>query len=56
MIAFFEPTELSWFKDLKTQKHNVTITPLYKNENESKHYEGIKKYDAKRLVEANPGL
>lgn len=56
MIAFFEPTELSWFKDLKSQKHNVTITPLYKNEKESKHYEGIKKYDSKKLVEANPGL
>lgn len=56
MIAFFEPTELSWFKDLKGKTHNVTITPLYKNEKEAKHYDGIKKYDSKRLVEAHLGL
>lgn len=56
MIAFFEPTELSWFKDLKGKTHNVTITPLYKNEKEAKHYDGIKKYDSKRLVEAHIGL
>ena len=23
-----EPTEMSWFKDLKSKLHNVTITPL----------------------------
>lgn len=56
MIAFFEPTELSWFKDLKGKTHNVTITPLYKNEKEAKHYDNIKKYDSKRLVEAHIGL
>lgn len=50
MIAFFEPTELSWFKDLKSKKHNVTITPMYKNEKEAKRYDGIKKYDSSRFV------
>jgi hypothetical protein len=50
MISFFEPTELSWFKDLKNKKHNVTMTPMYKNEEEAKHYDGIKKYDSSRFV------
>jgi hypothetical protein len=50
MIAFFEPTELSWFKDLKSKKHNVTITPMYKKEEEAKRYDGIKKYDSSKFV------
>lgn len=50
MIAFFEPTELSWFKDLKSKKHNVTITPMYKNDEEAKRYDGIKKYDSSKFV------
>jgi hypothetical protein len=36
MLAFFEPTELFWSKDLKNQKHNIIITPMYKNEKEAK--------------------
>lgn len=50
MIAFFEPTELSWFKDLKSKKHNVTITPMYKKDEEAKRYDGIKKYDSSKFV------
>jgi hypothetical protein len=50
MIAFFEPTELSWFKDLKSKTHNVIITPVYKNDKEAKRYDGIKKYDSSKFV------
>lgn len=50
MMAFFEPTELSWFKDLKNKTHNITITPMYKNEKEARHYDGIKKYDSSKFV------
>jgi hypothetical protein len=50
MLAFFEPTELSWFKDLKNKKHNLVITPMYKNEKEAKRYDGIKKYDSSKFV------
>ena len=50
MMAFFEPTELSWFKDLKNKKHNLVITPMYKKEEEAKRYDGIKKYDSSKFV------
>lgn len=51
-----EPTELSWFKDLKSKLHNVTITPLIADTKNIKKVINTKKYDSKRLTEANSGL
>jgi len=51
-----EPTELSWFKDLKSKLHNVTITPLIPDVKGIIKVINTKKYDSKRLTEANSGL
>jgi hypothetical protein len=51
-----EPTELSWFKDLKSKLHNVTITPLIPDTKNIIKVNNTKKYDSKKLVEANIGL
>lgn len=51
-----EPTELSWFKDLKSKLHNVTITPLIPDTKNIKKVTNTKKYDSKKLIEANNGL
>lgn len=51
-----EPTELSWFKDLKSKLHNVTITPLIPDTKNIIKVTNIKKYDSKKLIEANNGL
>ena len=51
-----EPTELSWFKDLKSKLHNVTITPLIPDTKNIIKVINTKKYDSKRLTEANNGL
>lgn len=51
-----EPTELSWFKDLKSKLHNVTITPLVPDTKNIIKVTNTKKYDSKRLTEANNGL
>ena len=51
-----EPTELSWFKDLKSKLHNVTITPLIPDTKRIIKVTNTKKYDSKRLTEANSGL
>ena len=51
-----EPTEMSWFKDLKSKLHNVTITPLIADTKNIKKVINTKKYDSKRLTEANSGL
>jgi len=52
------PKELSWIKDLPTKKHNIVITPLYKDEANAEKITGIKSYkeSTKRLIEANGGL
>jgi hypothetical protein len=50
-----EPTELSWFKDLKSKLHNVTITPLIPDTKNIIKVTNIKKYDSKKLVEAHLG-
>jgi hypothetical protein len=57
-IMFVRPTELSWLRDLPTKKHNITLTPLYKDESKAEVHNGIKSFkDAtKRLIEANGGL
>lgn len=50
-----EPTELSWFKDLKFKLHNVTITPLIPDTKNIIKVTNIKKYDSQKLVEAHLG-
>ena len=51
-----EPTEMSWFKDLKSKLHNVTITPLIPDIQNIVKVTNAKKYDSKKLTEANSGL
>lgn len=48
VITFFEADEISWLKDLKKQKHNLTITELVAGN--VKKIEGIKKYDSSKFV------
>jgi uncharacterized membrane protein YfbV (UPF0208 family) len=50
-----EPTELSWFKDLKSKLHNITITPLIADTKNIKKVTNTKKYDSKKLTEAYLG-
>jgi hypothetical protein len=50
-----EPTEMSWFKDLKSKLHNVTIVPLIPDTKNIKKVTNVKKYDSKTLVEAHLG-
>ena len=52
------PKELSWIKDLPTKKHNIVITPLYKDETQAEKITGIKSYreSTQRLIDANGGL
>jgi hypothetical protein len=50
-----EPTELSWFKDLKLKLHNVTITPLIPDTKNIIKVINIKKYNSKLLTEAYGG-
>ena len=55
-LVMSEPTELSWYKDLKKKLHSVKITPLIAYEKGIIEVNNIKKYDSKRLTEANGGL
>lgn len=57
-LMLTRPKDLSWFKDLPSKKHNIVLTPLYRDESNSEKHTGIKSFkDAtKRLVEANNGL
>lgn len=52
------PKELSWFRDLPTKKHNLVITPVYKDESQAEKHTGVKSFkdETKRLIEANNGL
>ena len=45
-----EPTEMSWFKDLKSKMHNVTITPLIPDTANIIKVTNVKKYDSSRFV------
>ena len=51
-----EPTEMSWLQDLKSKLHNVTITPLIPDTKNVVKVTNTKKYDSKKLTEANSGL
>ena len=57
-LMLTRPTDMSWFKDLPTKKHNIVLTPLYKDDSRAEKHTGIKSYKdtTKRLVEANGGL
>lgn len=41
---------LSWFKDLPSKKHNVTISPLIVDEANIIKLDGVKKYDSSKFV------
>jgi hypothetical protein len=56
ILSPFPPSELSWTKDLKSQKHNLRIIELYRNEKTVSMFFDIKKYDSKKLVESEVGL
>ena len=50
------PTEVSWLNDLKSKLHNVTITPLIPDTKNIIKVTNVKKYDSKKLTEAESGL
>lgn len=52
------PKELSWIRDLPTKKHNIVITPLYKDETKAEKITGIKSYreSTQKMMEAYIGL
>lgn len=47
IMSWTEP-ELSWLNDLKTKKHNLTITEMVAGN--VKKIEGVKKYDSSKFV------
>lgn len=51
-----EPTALSLCNDIKNKMHNWTITPLIPDTKNIIKVTNLKKYDSKRLTEANGGL
>ena len=51
-----KPTALSLCNDLKKKLHNWTITPLIPDTKNIIKVTNLKKYDSKRLTEANNGL
>ena len=57
-IMPIRPTDMSWFKDLPTKKHNIVLTPLYADHSQSEKFNGIKSFKEStlRLVESNQGL
>jgi hypothetical protein len=55
-LSRFEPLELTWFNDLKSKMHNVTVTPLVADTKNAIKVTNTKKYDSKKLTEANNGL
>lgn len=51
-----EPTSVEIEKDIKNKLHNWIITPLIPDTKNIIKVTNIKKYDSKRLTEANSGL
>ena len=49
------PIELSWIRDLPKKKHNIVLTPLYKDEANAEKITGIKSYkeSTQRMIDAN---
>ena len=50
MLMASEPRDMSWFKDLKSKMHNVTITPLIPDTANIIKVTNVKKYDSSRFV------
>ena len=52
------PTELSWFKEFPSKKHDIVLTPMFADTTKSETFNGIKSYkeSTQRLIEANIGL
>lgn len=55
MMSFFKPTELTWANDIKSSRHSIVISELGVIGKPEVHT-SIKKYDSKRLTEAEGGL
>jgi hypothetical protein len=55
-ICPFKPSEISFQNEIKSKLHNIVLTPLYKCDDKAEKHIAIKRYDSKRLVEANQGL
>ena len=57
-MSKFRPTELSWIRDLPTKKHNIVLTPLYKDESKAEKITGVKSYkeSTQKMMEAYTGL
>lgn len=55
-LTRFEPLEITWFNQLKSKMHNVTVTPLVADTKNISKITNTKKYDSKKLTEANNGL
>lgn len=55
-ISPFKPSEISFQNEIKSKLHNITLTPLYRCDDKAEKHVAIKRYDSKRLVEANNGL
>ena len=51
-----KPTSLEISQDIKNKLHNWTITPLIPDTTNIIKVTNVKKYDSKKLVEANNGL
>lgn len=51
-----EPKSLEISQDIKNKLHNWTITPLIADTKNIIKVTNVKKYDSKKLVEANNGL
>jgi quinol monooxygenase YgiN len=49
---------LTRLKDLPSKKHNIVLTPLYRDESKAEKHSGIKSFKeaTQRLIEANGGL
>lgn len=55
-ICPFKPSEISFKNELKSKMHNIHLTPLYRCDDKVEKHIAVKKYDSKRLAEANNGL
>jgi hypothetical protein len=57
-LMLTRPTDLSWFRDLPSKKHNIVLTPLYRDETKSEKHAGVKSFKeaTERHIEANRGL
>ena len=55
-ISPFKPSEISFKNELKSKLHNITLTPLHRDDAHAEKHIAIKRYNSKLLTDANPGL